>query len=120
MPWMASAWVVASWRAVETKFTLMATYFFVRRTGRTWSSIAARASAMFWRRFSPLTRATAERVVGVDCAASGAQAGAMAASRSMSRRVTRGDGMGTSRLYRSVTYGLDGEECGEGRRGFEG
>src|SRR3954454_17273138 len=95
---MASACDAATWFVVETLFTLMATYFLVRRTGRIWSSIATSASVIFLRRLSPLTRETVERFWATDWAASGAQAGAMAASRSMSRRVNRSVVMGTSGL----------------------
>src|SRR5512132_1092592 len=68
----------------------MATYFFCLMKGLIWSSMAAKASATFLRRLSPLTRDTTERLSGAAaCIASGAQAGARAANRIISRRVKR-------------------------------
>src|SRR5438067_233104 len=96
MPWMASAWDAATWFVVETLFTFMTTYFLVRSTGRIWSSIAMSASVMFLRRLSPLTSPTVERFSAAARAANGAQAGAIAASRIMSRRVNRRAVMETS------------------------
>src|SRR3954471_23218340 len=97
MPWMASAWEAASWLVTETLLTLMATYFFLLMKGLIWSSMAARASAMFFRRLSPLTRETMERLSGAAaCIANGAQAGARAAKRSIWRREKRSGVMGTS------------------------
>src|SRR5689334_19705524 len=61
MPCTASVWLAASWLVVETKLVLIRTYFLVLSTGRSWSSIAARASAAFLRRLSPLMRETVER-----------------------------------------------------------
>src|SRR3954452_25011072 len=90
---MASACDAASWLVTETLLTLIATYFFLLMKGLIWSSMAASASAMFLRRLSPLTSETTELVSGAACIANGAQAGARAAKRIISRRVKRRDVM---------------------------
>src|ERR1035437_6009593 len=73
---MASAWVAASWLVVETLLTLMTTYFLALRRGPTWSSMAVGAAARFFRRLSPLTRATVEFRAGAEIwATSGRSAG---------------------------------------------
>ena len=58
MPLRASAFDAASGWISETTFGLTTTYFFVRRTGRIWSSTRASASATFFRRSSPRTSET--------------------------------------------------------------
>src|SRR3954452_20376153 len=90
---MASACDAASWLVTETLLTLIATYFFLLMKGLIWSSMAASASAMFLRRLSPLTSETTDFVSGAACSANGAQAGARAANRIISRRVERRDVM---------------------------